>query len=253
MKNENVKDNTTIKNKYKEHYKTENINSIVKLEQDNAKNLFITKKNAIVLIKMAYILKILALKQKVKKGTFTIEYTPNANAQANASANAPANTTASAPNKTLELTYLDMLLIKDNTDKIKDFVKYNNVEIKKISLKNDSVDVKEFTNLNEIKKFLEDLENIKFDNLIETNDIQKLKQHEDDKTAIGKLEALLTINGQANVVGGKKRKYRRAIKKALKQKSVKGCVKININEKNKKRKKTLNRKIKIRNGSLRKK
>ena len=31
-----------------------------------------------------------------------------------------------------------MLLIKDNTDKIKDFVKYNN-EIKKISLKNDSV------------------------------------------------------------------------------------------------------------------
>ena len=43
-------------------------------------------------------------------------------------------------------------------------------------------------------------------NLIETNDIQKLKQHEDDKTAIGKLEALLTINGQANVVGGKKKK-----------------------------------------------
>ena len=70
MKNENVKDNTTIKNKYKEHYKTENINSIVKLEQDNAKTLFITKKNAIVFDKNGIYFKNISTKTKSKERNF---------------------------------------------------------------------------------------------------------------------------------------------------------------------------------------
>ena len=198
-----------------------NEKSNVQQEQQKTIEIFNNKKmKSIILLKQAYILKLLVLKNNVKKGTFKIEYKANANANS----------------QPIELTYLDMLSINGDDENFKKYIgdanANANATINKITLTIGTNIQKEFNTLQEIIEFLNALENFNLDGLFTTEEINFLNKSK---------------------VGGKKRKYRRAIKKALKQKSVKGCVKININEKNKKRKKTFNRKIKIRNGSLRKK
>lgn len=195
--------------------------STVQQEQRETIEKFNNKKmKSIILLKQAYILKILALKNNVKKGTFNIEY--NANTQ------------------NIELTYLDMLSINGKVENFKKYIGISDTDtiiIDNITLTIGNNITKKFGKLEEIIEFLKALENFNFNDLFTLEEINILNNSK----------------GTTSTGGGKKRKYRRAIKKALKQKSMKGCVKININEKNKKRKKTFNRKIKIRNGSLRKK
>ena len=203
-----------------------NAKSTVQQEQQKTIEIFNNKKmKSIILLKQAYILKLLVLKNNVKKGTFKIEYKDNANANS----------------QLIELTYLDMLSINGDVENFKKYIgdanANANATINKITLTIGTNIQKEFNTLQEIIEFLNALENFNFNDLFTSEEIKILNNSK----------------GTTSTGGGKKRKYRRAIKKALKQKSVKGCVKININEKNKKRKKTFNRKIKIRNGSLRKK
>jgi len=198
-----------------------NAKSNVQQKQQKTIEIFNNKKmKSIILLKQAYILKLLVLKNNVKKGTFNIKYNANVNP------------------KSIELTYLDMLSINGDVKNFKKYIGDANatIEITNITLTIGTNIQKEFRTLQEIIDFLNALENFNLDGLFTPEEIN-----------------FLNNSKEPNKSGGKKRKYRRAIKKALKQKSVKGCVKININEKNKKRKKTFNRKIKIRNGSLRKK